>query len=477
MSNQLGRLLVVDDNELNRDMLSRRLERKGYQVDTAEDGYQALDMIGKTAYELVLLDIMMPGLSGIDVLTQLRQSYSLTALPIIMATAKTDSNTIVQTLKLGANDYVTKPLQFGEVLARVETQLSISRQSKLRTSGAFHKLDDAEEAGGFRESDIYCPSCLTAQQHDAPTCQECQGLRPAEGWPKRSQNLYPYLGVTIGQRYYLEQFLDRGTTGAVYAARDIDLKRKFAAKLIKLSNTSIGVSPEEVKKRTKVEVEAMVSLQNPHVVKVYEVTQVDDDTFALIMDFVRGLSLGSILKRLGTLKAGLALNIVRQVAQGLYEAHQQGIIHCDIKPDNIMLEKLPAGGYFAQILDFGIAHLLNGEPQLRTKGFYGTPLYSAPERIREGGIVDHRSDIYSIGAMLYHMLTGSPPFVDENVYKVFTHHLNSPVPVITGVGDVQLERGVNSLIQRMMAKDPAQRPASLLEVIQQIDQLTQTAQA
>lgn len=475
MSKQLGRLLVVDDNELNRDMLSRRLERKGYEVDTAEDGYQALDMIGKIAYELILLDIMMPGLSGIDVLTQLRQSHSLTDLPIIMATAKTDSNTIVQTLKLGANDYVTKPLQFGEVLARVETQLSISRQSKLRNSGSFHKLDESEGPRS-QESDIYCSSCLSAQRFDAPTCHSCQSLRPAEGWPKRSATLYPYLGRTIGQRYFLEQFLDRGTTGAVYAARDIDLGRQFAAKLIKLSNNSIGVTPEEVRKRTKLEVEAMVSLQNPHVVKVYEVTQVDEDTFALVMDFVRGLSLGSILKRLGTLKVGLALNIVRQVSQGLYEAHQQGIIHCDIKPDNIMLEKLPAGGYFAQILDFGIAHILDADHQLKSKGFYGTPLYSAPERIREGGQIDHRSDIYSIGAMLYHMLTGSPPFVDENVYKVFTHHLSSPIPVITGLGEPQLERGINSLIQRMMAKDPEQRPASLIEVIQQIDVLTNQPQ-
>ena len=471
MTTQLGRLLVVDDNELNRDMLSRRLERKGYQVDTAEDGYQALDMISKSPYDLVLLDIMMPGLSGIDVLTQLRQTHALTELPIIMATAKTDSTTIVQTLKLGANDYVTKPLQFGEVLARVETQLSISRQSRSRMSGSFHKLEEAHSPE-HAETLLYCPSCLTAQRRDEPTCAACQSLRPAEGWPARSDAHYPYLGRIIGQRYFLEQFLDRGTTGAVYAARDIDLKRLFAAKLIKLSNTAIGVTPEEVRRRTKLEVEAMVTLQNPHVVKVYEVTQVDADTFALIMDFVRGLSLGAILKRLGTLKLPLALHITRQVAQGLYEAHQQGIVHCDIKPDNIMLEKLPAGGYFAQILDFGIAHLLHEESALKTKGFYGTPLYSAPERIREGGQVDHRSDIYSLGAMLYHMLTGSPPFLDDNVYKVFTHHLNSPVPIITGVAEPTLERGVNALVQRMMAKEPEQRPTTLLEVIQQLDALT-----
>lgn len=466
MNTHQGHLLVVDDNELNRDMLSRRLTRKGYLVDTAEDGYQALDLISKNTYELILLDIMMPGLSGIDVLQQLRQTYDLMALPIIMATAKTDSNTIVQSLKSGANDYVTKPLQFSEVLARVETQLSISRQARQRASGSFHKLEDAA-APQTQASNIYCPSCLHAHQHDQPTCVHCDHLRPAEGWPETANSSYPHLGKVIGQRYYLEQFLDRGTTGEVYAARDTDIKRMYAAKIIRLSNTNAGITPDEVRQRTRLEVEAMVSLQNPHVVKIHEVAQINDDTFALIMDFVKGLSLGSILERLGTLQPMLALDITKQVAQGLFEAHQQGIIHCDIKPANIMLEKLPAGGYFVQILDFGIAQILN-DP-VKSKGFYGTPLYSSPERIREQDDIDHRSDIYSLGAMLYHMVSGSPPYVADNVLKVFTYHLNSPIPKLSNMPNQNLQDQLNGLIGRMMAKSPNRRLPDLLHVIQEID--------
>ncbi len=468
MSEHQGQLLVVDDNELNRDMLSRRLVRKGYYVETAVDGYQALEMIQKKRYDLVLLDIMMPGLSGIDVLQELRKSYALTELPIIMATAKNDSATIVQTLQLGANDYVTKPLQFGEVLARVETQLSISKQARTRTSGSFHKLEDANSPD-TQDARLYCPYCLSAQLIDEPTCARCAKLRPAEGWADRdASSRHPHLGKTIAGRYFLEQFLDSGTTGTVYAARDIDLRRLFAAKLIHMRDTSLGVNPDEVRRRTRLEVEAMVSLQNPHVVKIYEVTQVDHDTFALIMDFIKGLSLGAILKRVGQLKPGLALNIIRQVAQGLYEAHQLGMVHCDVKPDNIMLEKLPAGGYFAQILDFGIVHILNDPVQ--AEGFYGTPLYSAPERIREGVSVDHRADIYSLGAMLYHMLSGQPPFVDENVYKVFTLHLNNPIPALpANLAEDTQQRQLETLLQKMMAKLPEQRPASLLDVIREID--------
>jgi adenylate cyclase len=121
------RMLVVDDNELNRDMLSRRLRRQSYEVDTAEDGYVALERIAAIPYDVILLDIMMPGITGLDVLKTVRETRSMSDLPIIMATAKDQSEDTVNALSLGANDYVTKPLDFPVVLARVRTQLSLKR--------------------------------------------------------------------------------------------------------------------------------------------------------------------------------------------------------------------------------------------------------------------------------------------------------------------------------------------------------------
>ena len=122
-----GSLLVVDDDAMNRDMLSRRLARHGYTVAVAEDGEQALKMIEGQTFDLVLLDIMMPGVSGLQVLEILRQRHSMADLPVIMATAKDESSDIVEALKLGANDYVTKPLDFPVVLARTESQLALKR--------------------------------------------------------------------------------------------------------------------------------------------------------------------------------------------------------------------------------------------------------------------------------------------------------------------------------------------------------------
>jgi sigma-B regulation protein RsbU (phosphoserine phosphatase) len=127
MAVEPGRLLVVDDDELNRDMLSRRLERKGYSVAVSEDGTGALAQVAERSFDLVLLDVMMPGLSGLEVLRVLRERHAATELPVIMATARDQSEDIVQALRLGANDYVTKPLDFPVVLARIETQIMLKR--------------------------------------------------------------------------------------------------------------------------------------------------------------------------------------------------------------------------------------------------------------------------------------------------------------------------------------------------------------
>ena len=127
MSIPRGSLLVVDDDEMNRDMLGRRLERRGYTVARAADGQGALAMIDSQTFDVVLLDIMMPGISGLEVLRRLRECHAMADLPVIMATAKDQSGDVVEALKLGANDYVTKPLDFPVVLARVETQLSLKR--------------------------------------------------------------------------------------------------------------------------------------------------------------------------------------------------------------------------------------------------------------------------------------------------------------------------------------------------------------
>lgn len=135
MKNQQGSLLIVDDTEINRDVLSRRLERKGYEVTLAKNGKQALELLAGQGFDLVLLDIEMPQMSGLEVLRILRQTRGPIELPVIMVTARHQSNDIVKALNLGANDYVTKPVDFPVVLARIQTHVSHKRsEESLRRS-------------------------------------------------------------------------------------------------------------------------------------------------------------------------------------------------------------------------------------------------------------------------------------------------------------------------------------------------------
>lgn len=117
------RLLVVDDNEDNLDMLARRLKRRGYEVETADSGATALEALEQSKFDAVLLDVMMPVISGLEVLAKIRRTQSKSELPVLMATAKSDSEDVVEALRLGANDYVTKPLNFSEVLSALDVAL------------------------------------------------------------------------------------------------------------------------------------------------------------------------------------------------------------------------------------------------------------------------------------------------------------------------------------------------------------------
>lgn len=127
-----GHLLVVDDNEMNRDMLTRRLQREGYTVTPADSGYQALELLKTERFDLIVLDVMMPGLNGYQALQIIREAHSIADLPVILATAKDQSEDVVEGLRLGANDYVTKPIDFPVLMARLQTHLQLKQLAQLK---------------------------------------------------------------------------------------------------------------------------------------------------------------------------------------------------------------------------------------------------------------------------------------------------------------------------------------------------------
>jgi adenylate cyclase len=202
-----GSLLIVDDNAMNRDMLARRLARRGYTVAVAENGHQALAMVAEQQFDLVLLDIMMPGISGLEVLRLLRQRYSVADLPVIMATAKDQSEDVVAALKLGANDYVTKPLDFPVVLARTQTHLSLKRAME----HIQHLADQLEVRNRFIRETFgrYLTDEVVANLLDAPEGLRLGGAKrqvtmlmaDLRGFTSLAGRLEPEQVVTLINRY------------------------------------------------------------------------------------------------------------------------------------------------------------------------------------------------------------------------------------------------------------------------------------
>jgi DNA-binding response OmpR family regulator len=186
MTAGLGTVLVVDDDANNRDLLSRRLRKVGYEAEVGHDGEHALALIGERSFDVVLLDVMMPGLDGFEVLKIIRELHPATDLPVIMATAKDESQDVIHALGLGANDYVTKPLDFPVVVARIQTQISLKRAveqvRQLERRLADRNLD-LEEANSRMSRDLRAAariqeSLLPRTSPDVPGLNFAWAFRP-----------------------------------------------------------------------------------------------------------------------------------------------------------------------------------------------------------------------------------------------------------------------------------------------------------
>ncbi|MFW5967104.1 MAG: protein kinase domain-containing protein [Persicimonas sp.] len=301
-------------------------------------------------------------------------------------------------------------------------------------------------------------------------CPECETERPEDGWPALADSTERWLGRVLDDRYLLTRRIGRGSSGAVYRADALDISRRFAVKIISLDGGGPQqVDLEHIQARLNREIDAMGRLRNPHIVSFYDVLSLDDRSVALLMDLIEGHTLEAMVEHLGGLPAERACRILRQIANGVHEAHEVGMIHRDLKPENIMVERLPAGDDFVHVLDFGIVWR-EGDAHV-TQGFLGTPLYASPEQA-VGGDLDRRADIYALGGMLFFMLTGRPPFSDDNVYRVLKAHVSSKPPRLSEVAPQRnFPDELEELVARMLAKNPGDRPQTLAEVIETLDEL------
>ena len=254
--------------------------------------------------------------------------------------------------------------------------------------------------------------------------------------------------TALAGRYSLERELGRGGMGIVYLARDLRLERVVAIKVLPPERAGNDVARERFVREAR----TAAQLSHPHIIPIHAVEHAGDFVF-FVMSYVDGETLGARVRRDGALRPHDAARTVREVAWALAYAHGQGVVHRDVKPDNILLER---GSGRALVADFGIARLVQAQGVSGEGELVGTPEYMSPEQA-SGGAVDGRSDLYSLGVVGYYALSGRLPFTAPSVAAVLAQHVTKPSPPLDAPG---APRALVVAVERCLAKDPGRRPQS-----------------
>ena len=389
-----ARILLADDDASTRHLLAALLQKEGYSVAEVASGEEALSAIAKNPFDLLLLDVMMHGMDGFAALAAVREHYGATDLPVIMLTSLDGAGDVIQALRLGANDYAVKPVDFPQLKARMQTHLKL----KVGHRGRMGK--------------------------------------------------YELLG-TLGS----------GAVGVVYAATDVTNGREVALKVL---GRAVTIQREAVTRFLQ-ESALMAKVHHPAVVQLFDTGQ-DNECYYLAMERVDGRTLEQ-LSYPTPLPADTALRIAIQVAGGLEALHGQGIVHRDIKPQNILVTQ----DMQAKIADFGIAFDLNEKNRLTQTGVgIGSLLYASPQQLL--GQPDIRSDMYALGATLFYMVTATTPFPESMpMPELFAKKFAAPPNPLALRPD--LPTPVAKLILQLMAPAPKDRyptDAALLKALQRV---------
>ena len=306
-----------------------------------------------------------------------------------------------------------------------------------------------------------CPKCDTDNPSDSKFCKECASpLKPLEGVSVTKTILSPTIasGKTLTGKYKIQKEIGRGGMGVVFKATDTKLKRNVALKFLPAEL----MQDKKAKARFVQEAQAAAALNHPNICVIYEVDESGDQTF-IAMEYIEGQTLKDKIVESGPLAIDDAIKITTQVAEGLAEAHSKGIVHRDIKPANIMLTDKGS----AKIMDFGIAKLKAGEDLTKTSTLIGTVAYMSPEQAK-GDEVDHRSDIWSLGAMFYEMLTGELPFQKSQEQALIYAILNDkPTPLSLLLSEIPSY--IELVIEKALAKKTSERYENIHELISALE--------
>lgn len=480
-------VLVVDDVEDNREVLRRRLAREGYAVECASNGREALSRIAAAPFDLVLLDVLMPEVDGYAVLEQLKSNPETRDIPVIMISALDDMPSVVRCIERGAEDFLPKP--FDAVLLRA--RISACLEKKLLRDKEKEYLVDVHrviEAAIAVEGGQYTAGQLASigkrddelghlarvfegmvNQVKAREDRLREQIRELRGDIDVARKHTAEFAATIdpgnlstgarfADRYEIVHVVGRGGMGTVYRAKDLELGQEVAIKTLR----SEFLADDTILERFKSEIRLTYRITHKNVVRTHYFGEWSG-AYYLTMEFVEGITLRQLMDTRGRLGVPSTLAIGVQLADSLAVAHEQGVIHRDIKPQNLLLD---ADGVL-KVMDFGIARLSERTSQLTEVGLVvGTPAYMSPEQLLADQL-DERSDLYSTGLVLYECLTGRLPFEARSTVALIGKILTETPPTPVALNP-EIPSALSSLIARLIAREPEDRVQSAQELSKQL---------
>lgn len=409
-------VLVAETEPALAAQIRLRLQQVGYEVHTVEDGLQALEALKNGAIDIALLNLSMPGMSGLEVLRLVRQKPSLQNLLVVLLAKQASSEDIAESFALGVDDFLVHPIDFTILRAKLQARL------KGRTSS------------------------LTSTPDDEPVLQA---------------------GSILAGRYRLDERIGDGSFGAVFRATHIDLRREVAIKVLQTRH----LPEKEALVRFRLEGIAASRLPHPNIVSIYDYGITPDGVAFMVMELLRGQPLSRQIDQKAA-SPERCIELILPISDALAFAHQNHLMHRDIKPENIYLHQSPFGEV-PKLIDFGLAKFgataedINADAISTMRGHVlGTVSYMAPERFREKAY-DGKVDVYGLGVTMYELLSGRPPFASrKNPLDIAKAHLYDKPPSLRErlpYISEELER----LIFATLEKDPQKRPTAI-EVTQRL---------
>ncbi len=282
-----------------------------------------------------------------------------------------------------------------------------------------------------------------------------------------------YVGYIIDGRYHILEVLAKGGMGVVYKGRHRIIDKAVAIKVLRPELAD----NREITQRFLTEAQAASAIGNEHIVDITDYGELPEGATYIVMEFLEGEALSRRVAKDKRLSVEEIIAVMRQAAEGLQGAHKAGIVHRDLKPDNIFLTRRGKDENFVKVLDFGIAKVASSQNQITRAGhIFGTPHYMSPEQAK-GDELDNRSDIYSMGVILYELVSGRVPFDGENPLGILTQHMyTEPTPLHAVSEPGRVDVGLEAIVSKCLLKEPWQRYGSMAELDEDLERLQQGVQ-